>query len=298
MSKQRPLIFGEVLFDCFPDGSEVLGGAPFNVAWHLHGFGEAPLFVSRVGDDAAGAQVRAAMSGWGMDLTGLQTDAERPTGRVRIALVNGEPSFDIVADQAYDHIAAAELPELAVPAFVYHGSLTMRSPVSAAALDAILARHPVAVFLDVNLRPPWWSAEAVQAMMARATWLKLNADELDQLGMRQGTLTERVRDLQRRNGLERVVVTRGGEGALALGAESEEIAVRPEAATRVVDTVGAGDAFASILMLGLLRDWTLSVTLRRAQQFASSVVGLRGATIADADFYRRHLEIWGQERAA
>ena len=32
-----PVVFGEVLFDCFPDGSAVLGGAPFNVAWHLHG---------------------------------------------------------------------------------------------------------------------------------------------------------------------------------------------------------------------------------------------------------------------
>jgi len=35
----RPVLFGEVLFDHFPDGSEVLGGAPFNVAWHLQGLG-------------------------------------------------------------------------------------------------------------------------------------------------------------------------------------------------------------------------------------------------------------------
>ena len=50
----RPVILGEVLFDRFPDATEVLGGAPFNVAWHLQGFGAAPLFVSRVGADAAG----------------------------------------------------------------------------------------------------------------------------------------------------------------------------------------------------------------------------------------------------
>ena len=34
----RPVVFGEVLFDCFPDGSRVLGGAPFNVAWHCQAF--------------------------------------------------------------------------------------------------------------------------------------------------------------------------------------------------------------------------------------------------------------------
>ncbi len=37
-----PVIFGEVLFDCFSDGNSVLGGAPFNVAWHLQAFGLSP----------------------------------------------------------------------------------------------------------------------------------------------------------------------------------------------------------------------------------------------------------------
>jgi fructokinase len=49
------VIFGEVLFDNFPD-KQVLGGAPFNVAWHLQGFGDNPLFISRVGDDSRGRE--------------------------------------------------------------------------------------------------------------------------------------------------------------------------------------------------------------------------------------------------
>ena len=32
-----PIIFGEVLFDIFPDGNQVLGWAPFNAAWYLQG---------------------------------------------------------------------------------------------------------------------------------------------------------------------------------------------------------------------------------------------------------------------
>ncbi len=35
---ERPLVFGEVLFDHFPDGGVVLGGAPFNVAAHLQAY--------------------------------------------------------------------------------------------------------------------------------------------------------------------------------------------------------------------------------------------------------------------
>ena len=48
---ERPLIVGEVLFDVFPDGSRVLGGAPFNVAWNLCALGADPLLISRVGTD-------------------------------------------------------------------------------------------------------------------------------------------------------------------------------------------------------------------------------------------------------
>jgi len=59
--KGSPLIFGEVLFDCFPDGSAVLGGAPFNVAWHLHGMGLAPLMITAVGDDEHGKLVLEKM---------------------------------------------------------------------------------------------------------------------------------------------------------------------------------------------------------------------------------------------
>lgn len=36
MKKNLPvLVLGEALFDCFPGGEQVLGGAPFNVAWQL-----------------------------------------------------------------------------------------------------------------------------------------------------------------------------------------------------------------------------------------------------------------------
>ena len=58
-------IFGEVLFDHFPDGNRVLGGAPFNVAWHLQAFGQSPRLVSRIGRDPEGRQVREAMRSLG-----------------------------------------------------------------------------------------------------------------------------------------------------------------------------------------------------------------------------------------
>jgi fructokinase len=98
-------IFGEVLFDHFPDGHEILGGAPFNVAWHLKAFGQNPQSISRVGNDAEGDLVRSNMQNWGMATDFLQTDPSHPTGQVQISIENGDPTCRIVEDQAYDHIA-------------------------------------------------------------------------------------------------------------------------------------------------------------------------------------------------
>jgi fructokinase len=59
-----------------------------------------------------------------------------------------------------------------------------------------------------------------------------------------------------------------------------------------VDTVGAGDAFAALLLLGLNRQWPLEVTLERAQAFAGALVGRRGATVAEKAFYRAFIDAW------
>ena len=66
----------------------------------------------------------------------------------------------------------------------------------------------------------------------------------------------------------------------------------PDHATKIVDTVGAGDAFASVLVLGLLNGWPLQQTLQRAQAFASSIVGVRGATVNDMAFYQGFCKDW------
>jgi fructokinase len=152
---RRPLVFGEVLFDCFPDGSRVLGGAPFNVARHLRGLGLDPLFVSRVGTDDAGDEVGAAMRRWGMDQAGLQHDPSHPTGQVTVSIADGQPSYTILPDQAYDLIAPpGQAPGIGL---VYHGSLAVRRPESRRTLDGIIAGCTAPVFVDVNLREPWGS---------------------------------------------------------------------------------------------------------------------------------------------
>jgi len=45
-------------------------------------------------------------------------------------------------------------------------------------------------------------------------------------------------------------------------------------------------------LAGIIRHWPIPVMLERAQQFASAIVGIRGATSRDRDFYRPFADAW------
>lgn len=291
--QQPPLVFGEALFDCFPDGSEVLGGAPFNVAWHLAAFGVGPVFISRVGEDAFGSRIDTAMRERGMSTIGLQRGPSHPTGTVQVSLAGGEPTYEIVADRAYDHIDAARLPALPEQSLLYHGSLALRHSVSADALRVLRGRLDPAVFLDVNLRDPWWQKEQLRGLLEGATWVKLNADELALLAPEGDDIETQAHRLRERYTLETVFATLGASGAFAVAADGSVSRVSPSGDVEVVDAVGAGDGFASVLILGLIKRWPMQETLDRAQTFASAIVGQRGATVSDDSFYRPFLDAWG-----
>jgi len=292
----RPLIFGEVLFDHFPDGTEALGGAPVNVAWHLQGFGLSPVLISRVGDDEQGRRVIDTMSGWGMDLSALQVDHRHPTGQVRVSLKDGQPAFDIVAEQAYDFIDAEQACSAVASietCLFYHGTLALRHACSKDAFTQLIARSGARRCVDVNLRPPWTPMDTVHDVLNGASWAKVNDIELQEItGCGPDDLTDGARELKKRFGLEQLIVTQGEAGALLyVGDEIRQGA--PVPVHNLKDTVGAGDAFSSMALLGMSLGWRHADTLSRALEFASLVCGFRGATIPNLDVYRQCLARWG-----
>lgn len=303
--KDRLVIFGEVLFDHFPDGGTVLGGAPFNVAWHLQGFGHPPLFISRVGDDDSGHQVRRAMQDWGLETTGLQTDPQHPTGTVEISLEEAGHSFHILPDQAYDYIDATLTQEaigVSEPDMIYHGTLIARTDAVRQVLADLITATKAPVFVDVNLRDPWWHEDDLMCLLGRARWVKVNDEELDRvakrLGLRTDNIEEAAHNVHAHYQLDSLIVTLGAQGAIALDSSRDLVRVEPEQAIEVVDTVGAGDAFASVVLMGLLEGWTTSMTLKRAQAFASRICTQRGATSSDSTMYRGLTARWRAESSS
>ncbi|HED16536.1 MAG TPA: carbohydrate kinase [Gammaproteobacteria bacterium] len=294
----RPVIFGEVLFDQFPDGSKVLGGAPFNVAWHLRGFGLNPLLASRIGSDDAGQEVLMRMRDWGLAVQGIQIDTEYPTGVVQIELQQGQPVYSIVADQAYDFISYALLKSCIgqqAISFIYHGSLATRSAISRATLKQIIDGCRALRFIDINLRTPWWDKQSIDKLIGDAYWLKLNDQELAELtGMDSIDAQEREAEaslLLGQYSLETLVLTEGERGACIIS-QSDTVCGASAAVENVQDTVGAGDAFSAVCLLGYSQGWADEIILKRALEFAANICEFRGATPDDSQLYSDYLMRW------
>jgi fructokinase len=280
------LIFGEVLFDCFPTGEQVLGGAPFNVAWHLQALGDKPLLLSRVGDDELGKKILFAMDNWGMNLSGIQIDSVHQTGRVDVEVIHNEPHYTITPDCAYDFIDADAFSGMPVHGILYHGTLGLRNEVSRNAFAKLAENPDLSIFLDVNLRAPWWQKEEVYHWLEKARWVKLNQDELASLGFASSDIRQDMAGFQSRFGCEQLILTRGEQGATVRSREGQFHHMVPDKVKRFVDTVGAGDAFSAIYIHGLMLGRSIPKTLSVAQRFAGKVLGLRGATTTDSTFYR------------
>ena len=295
----RPIIFGEVLFDRFPDGKAVLGGAPFNVAWHLQGFGMSPLLVTAIGDDADGQQVLDRMQDWGMDVSAVQRNKIYPTGQVKVSFQSGEPSYDIMEDQAYDHINTDQASEAIKNAgecgMLYHGSLALRAEESEQTLQSIISKHCSSIFIDINLRPPWWTMRQVKKNLAAASWVKLNEEELSTIMQseysKDRNLSTLAHEFYTQYKVKLLIVTLGGDGAFLI-CQDGIVNADAEKVENIVDTVGAGDSFSAVMITGMLLGWPLELRLQRALEFAASVCQNQGATTADRAMYTDRAQRW------
>lgn len=296
------IAFGEALVE--PSGGrEAHGGAPFNVACHLRALGVRPVVVTRTGKDGPGDALIRAMVARGLDLRGVQRDPVRPTGRLRSGHADGQPPGN-PPDRACDHIhpGHARMVGLSVhPALVYFDTLAARGE-SRRALHELLAAVDSGVFLDLKLREPWVDADTLRWSLRRAGVVKLREDALLRvaalLTLDGATPRACAAVLIAAFDLQGLVVTHGAAGAWTLDPAGHVEAVGGTALPQIVDTAGAGDGFAAVFMLGMLRGWGLGETLARADAFARALCGIRGTVPDGPDFYAHFIRDWKIEQGA
>lgn len=287
------LVIGEVLYDIFP-GFRRAGGAPFNFAFHLVQSGWAVKFITRVGADEDGRSLQELMRRSGFDLSYVQVDENRRTGRVMVYPdQNGGHSFDILKDAAYDYITFnTEVEKLLriPPKLIYFGTLVQRTAEGRRTVERLCRSRPpqTILFYDINLRPGCYSRKIIRQSLTYADILKLNGEELgvlsEMFGL-AGDTAARVKTLMRKFNLTMAALTKGDRGSELFTLE-EHIEMPLERDYACVDTVGAGDAFAAILAAGYLKKRGLRETLAAASDFAGRICGIPGALPEQTDFYR------------
>lgn len=277
-----------------------MGGAPFNVAWHLQGFGLQPLFITRLGQDQYGEHFTKAMQAWGMTLAAVQYDAEQPTGICRVDFgPNGEPLFHTESSGPFDFIdLEAALKAMPNGSFFYHGCFAARRPSGEAVLTQLIQRRAGERFIDVNLRTDT-TPELVRRLVRGADFAKLNDEEFGVIYGAQVTTAAELsgadaRRLAARYENRLVFVTRGAHGAVLLRGDAAEAPLSTGAgdAKPFADSVGAGDAFCAAMIYGLFSGWSEDLLISRAASFASAICKQRGAICSDRAFYDAWIALW------
>lgn len=281
----KPVIFGEVLFDIFPEGTTFLGGAPFNVAWNLKMLGADPLFVTSVGADKLGEFVLKTMEKVGLSTEAVQIDKMHPTGKVSVCLSTGEPRYNIECNQAYDFIS---FPDVKIPekTILYHGSLAMRNENSRSTLDNLKV-YCGELFVDINIRKPWFNYDQIRSYLHNLNWLKVNEEELSVLlklkKINLELITNDVKSFMKDNSIENMIITLGDKGSWIFG---REIIIFQDAhnAEDIVDTVGAGDMFSAAMLYGIINNFSYATIFERASLLSAEVCRHKGALISELKF--------------
>jgi fructokinase len=264
----RPVltVIGEALVDLIPDGATGEhrprpGGSPFNVAVGLARLGNRTALMARFADDRYGRLLRSTAAAEGIDLRGAPRAAERASVATASVDAAARATYEFDMEGTADwQWTAAELRDLNPETEVLHfGSLASWTPPGseriADLVDEFRAGREGLISYDPNIRPAVLGArgrgvELVEQSVRRAHVVKASRDDLEWLypDLAVDDVAQRWSAL----GPDVVVVTEGAEGAGAYRRTRAPLR-RPARPVKVVDTIGAGDAFTAGLLTGLVR---------------------------------------------
>jgi fructokinase len=282
----KVISLGEVLWDVFSD-REFLGGAPLNFSANVQRLGNSATLLTAVGEDARGHRAVAQMSAMGLSTDFVQMVTERPTGTAVVVTDHtGSARYVIERPAAFDCVRVGQ-PILARlqqfnPQWIYFGTLTQTDSRSFIVLAEIVARCPDARrFYDMNLRTGHWDFALVEDLSRTATVLKLNDAEAELLfqrvfGEKPFSLEEFCRYWSSTYGVQTICVTLGGAGCAVF--INGTLHTSPGYTVKVVDTVGAGDAFAAAFLHGLHLGWPVERIAPFANSLGALVASRAGAT--------------------
>lgn len=275
------LVFGEILWDVFPGKCEI-GGAPLNFGAHLSQMGAKVNIVSAVGNDERGRESLDMVRKFGIDDRFIKV-IEKPTGFCNVIVDDqGNPTYDLVRDVAYDNITVDDSVFAADYDAFYMGTLARRSKVSSDTFKKLVENCRCdEVFCDLNIRQEFYSKEIVEESLVHSTILKVSEEEafvFKETGLLEySNLEELSVKIAEVYDINIVLVTLGKDGAFLYSKEDDIFYKSKPDAVKVVSTVGAGDSFSAAFLYNYLCGKDLKECLEKAVKLSSFVVTKLGA---------------------
>lgn len=282
-----PLQDGVGLADVTSFG-KYLGGSATNVAVAASRHGRRVALITRTGDDPFGSFVRAETERLGVDPRFISAVSELPTPVTFCEIFPPDdfPLYFYRRPSAPDlQIDARELDLGAIEAarllWVTATGLS-EEPSRSAHFEALRHRGRRAItVLDLDYRAQFWShpSEAHQQVSAALDYCTVAVGNREECEVAVGeTDPDRAADALLDHGVRLAIVKQGPRGVLAKTAE-ERLEVPPHP-VRVINGLGAGDAFGGALIHGLLEGWPLRRVLEFANVAGSIVAGRRECATA------------------
>lgn len=262
-----------------------VGGAELNLAIGCSRLGLKAGYISRLGNDEFGKYIQTFARGEGIDISQVELVNDYPTslnfkeimedGNVRTFYYRDKsPTLTLTPeDLDENYIKQAKILHITgiYPAI---GSINIEVVHHAIRLAK---KNGLKISFDPNIRLRMWSKEEAREVLSEIlphVDILLAGDEEMEiiLGKKNSyDIIEKAKDL----GISYVAVKRGDKGSV--GYYNGEIIESPVVqASKVVDTVGAGDGFNAGFIYGILNKWTLDKTLTFANTIGSMVVSIVG----------------------
>ena len=293
----KVLSFGEILWDVYPDG-KYIGGAPLNFAAHLAKHEHDVYMLSSLGDDELGREAITQLEKWNVSTSLITSSSTHNTGTCLVTLDDKYvPSYNLLNDVAYDYIKTDGVDNTFD--VLYFGTLALRSSTNYNSLKQLISKNSFSqIFVDINIRPPFFSKETVEFAVKNATIIKVSLEEMPNVSslILNDTNISHI-DFSRKltrlcPNLNCIIITLGDKGAYAYdcinsvdySCDSENVVVK--------STVGAGDSFSAAFLSKYLNSSTINECLKYASLIAGFVVS-NNAAVPDyniEDFSKPNLD--------
>jgi D-beta-D-heptose 7-phosphate kinase/D-beta-D-heptose 1-phosphate adenosyltransferase len=313
MTRQTVLCVGDLMLDEFVYGevsrispeapaaviavqrSETDIGGAGNVARNIASLGARCLFVGLVGEDDAGAKLKAELAQEDRIESALVSDASRPTTR-KVRFVSEHFSTHMLRADWESVVPASTAIEQklidAVLPLLPRADIVLLSDYAKGVLTARVIRHVIDAAKKLGKRVIVDPKSANLAIYRGATLLKPNRKEFSEATRSRADTDESIsrgaQEIMQLADCEAVLVTQSERGMTLVPRDGEAIHV-PGLPVRVRDVSGAGDTVAAVLAVTLAAGADWDTSLRMANAAAAVAVSKQGAAVVTRAELRRKI---------